>query len=209
VDLSRPYSAVAPSLDGDVLVALAGVQRPLTGREVAQLAQRGSPSAVATVLDRLVEHGLVIRKKAGRANLHELNRRHVAFPAVEALATTRATLFDRIGKLVERWALQPVNITLFGSAARGDGGTRSDIDLFVVRPANVAEDDPAWTAQVDALREEVFAWTGNHAAIVETSHLLLRAYVAFEQPVVSSLKRDGIDLAGTNLRSLLRGPERG
>jgi hypothetical protein len=209
VDLTRPYTAVAPSLDGDVLVALASVQRPLTGREVAQLAQRGSPSAVATVLDRLVEHGLVIREKAGRANLHELNRRHVAFPAVEALAATRATLFDRIGKLVERWALQPVNITLFGSAARADGGTRSDIDLLVVRPANVAEDDPAWTAQVDGLRDEVFAWTGNHAAIVELSHSILRASVAAEQPVIASLERDGIDLAGTDLRSLLRTPERG
>src|SRR4051812_1306892 len=100
MDVARPYAAVAPSLDGDVLVVLAGVTGPLTGRQVAELARRGSQSAVSAVLDRLVEHGLVLRQKAGRAHLHTLNREHVAAPAVEALARARSVLFDRIGRYV-------------------------------------------------------------------------------------------------------------
>jgi predicted transcriptional regulator len=204
MDVSRPYAAVVPSLDGDVLVALARVTKPLTGREIAQLAHRGSPSSVAAVLDRLVEHGLVLREKAGRANLHRLNREHVAAAAVEALAKARSSLFERIGRHVETWDPPVVNVTLFGSTARGDGDTRSDIDLLVVRPSDVAEGHPGWSAQIDDLTEAIFTWTGNHAAIIQTGQDRLSSFAATLTPIVDSLERDGIDLAGTNLRTLLR-----
>lgn len=206
MDVARPYAAVVPSLDGDVLVALAGVNSPLTGRQVADLARRGSPSAVTTVLDRLVEQGLVLRQKAGRAHLHTLNRAHVAAPAVEALARARSEFFDRIGQRVLTWPEpgRPVNVTIFGSTARGDGDVRSDIDLFIVRPSDVSEDDPAWERQIAELTEAVLLWSGNHAAIVQSSLALLPAIVQFDPDLVTALRSEGIDLAGTNLRTLLR-----
>jgi predicted transcriptional regulator len=211
MDVARPYSAVVPSLDGDVLVALAGVTSPLTGRQVAERAQRGSQSAVSSVLDRLVEHGLVLRQKAGRAHLHTLNRAHVAAPAVEALAKVRSNLFDRIGDQIATWpeAMRPANVTIFGSTARGDGDVRSDVDLFIVRPSSVREDEPTWERQIAELTDAVFLWTGNHAAIVQTSIDDLPEFVLVATDLVASLQSDGIDLAGTNLRSLLRTARQG
>lgn len=210
MDVARPYSAVVPSLDGDVLVALAGVTSPLTGRQVANRARRGSQSAVSAVLDRLVEHGLVLRQQAGRAQLHTLNRAHVAAPAVEALARARSELFDRISQKVLTWPeeVRPANVTLFGSAARGDGDVRSDIDLFIVRPSDVHEDETLWERQIADLTEAVFLWTGNHASIVQTSVEDLPEFILSATDLVTSLQADGVDLAGINLRTLLRGARR-
>ena len=64
MDVSRAYSAVAQTVEGDVLMVLAGTTQPLSGRRVARLAQRGSVAAVAKALDRLVRQGVVLRQEA-------------------------------------------------------------------------------------------------------------------------------------------------
>lgn len=74
MDVTRPYTAICPTLDNDVLSVLGGTSRPLTGREVSRLASRKSHTGVRAVLNRLSEHGLVDRTEAGRALLFTLNR---------------------------------------------------------------------------------------------------------------------------------------
>ena len=202
MDVSRPYTAVSSGIDIEVLVALAGTTRPLTGRRVAELvghSQRG----VLTVLDRLVEHGLVLRTAAGRALMHELNRDHLAAPAVELLAGMRAELVGRLREAFADWKVAPVHASIFGSAARGDGNTRSDVDLFVVRPASVDEEAAVWRSQVDGLIADVHSWTGNHAAIIEQAEPDLKRLQRSKPPVLKNLRRDGIDLVGTSLREVL------
>jgi Nucleotidyltransferase domain len=203
VNVSRPYSVVTPTVDGDVLVALAGTTRPLTGRHVARLVRRGSVAAVAKALDRLVEQGLVLRMQAPPASLHTLNRQHVAAPAVEALAGIRSELLGRLRQALSAWDVQPLHACLFGSAARRDGDIDSDIDIFVVRPADVDDDDVVWGEQLGYLGDEVFAWTGNRASIVELAERDIARTFRDDPPVLQSLQRDGIDLAGIPLRKLL------
>src|SRR6056297_3639885 len=65
MDLSAPYRGV--------LSVLAGTNEPLTGREVARLAN-GARSTVARILGRLVEHGVVRAEEAGPSRLYSLNR---------------------------------------------------------------------------------------------------------------------------------------
>jgi predicted nucleotidyltransferase len=154
-------------------------------------------------LDRLVEHGLVLRTAAGRALMHELNRNHLAAPAVELLAGIRTEFLSRLRDAFAEWELAPVHASIFGSAARGDGNTSSDIDLFVVRPASVDEDTGAWRAQVEALIEDVQSWTGNHVAVIEQAEADLGRLRRSNPPVLKQLRRDGIDLAGTPIRKFL------
>lgn len=142
MDTARPYLAICPTLDSDVLAVLAGTSRPLTGREVARLAGRRSHAGVLDALNRLAQHGLVDRQEAGRAFLFTLNREHLAAPAVDILAGLRTELLNRIRHTIETWQVAPTHVSLFGSTARAEGDTASDIDLFVVRPRGVAEDDP-------------------------------------------------------------------
>ena len=93
---------------------------------------------------------------------------------------------------------------MFGSAARADGDASSDIDLLIVRPGDVDEEEPNWRAQVDALGEAVRAWTGNHAGIVELGERDLDDLSRRPPPILTDLRTDAIDLAGRPVRTLLK-----
>lgn len=202
MDVARPYTAVCPTLDSEVLAVLAGTRRPMTGREIARLARR-SPRGVLEVLTRLTQHGLVDREEAGRALLFTLNREHVAAPAVDALAGMRAELLRRIRDAVASWEIQPLNVSLFGSTARGEGDTHSDIDLFVVRPDDVLDEDAQWRSQVDELTRKIQRWTGNHASIAEAAEGEITDPRWNQRPIADALSSDAILLGGTDLLQLL------
>jgi hypothetical protein len=199
MNVARPYSAVSPSLDGDVLVALSRTTRPLTGRRVAEMLAYGSPDGVRKALDRLVDQGIVRREPAGRALMHTLNREHLAAPAVEALATMRSDLLRRLRTALSSWSPPAVHASLFGSTARGDGDVDSDIDIFVVRPDPLGEEDPRWRVQRERLAADVLTWTGNHAALVESSEGQLSEMARSGAPILDALRRDAIRLGGTPL----------
>jgi hypothetical protein len=55
---------------------------------------------------------------------------------------------------------RPVHLSISGSAARDDGDTASDIEIFVVRPRDVADDDPALAR---AARHDAITVTGPEA----------------------------------------------
>lgn len=200
MDVSRPITAVVPSLEGPVLEALARTSRPLTGREVHRLTGAGSPSGVRLVLQRLVEHGLVTATEAGRATLYLANRDHIAWPAVQALTDLRQRLFTRIRDLAASWAVAPVTVAVFGSTARGDGGTDSDIDVLLV---HVEKDDDAWQSQVDDLREKVMAWTGNGCHTYDLTESEFNAHVTTEEPIVDEWRREAVLVFGAPLQRLI------
>ena len=200
MNVAKPFEALSSAVDLDVLVALSSSTTPRSGREVARRAGR-SVTGVQHVLERLVEHGLVHRLEAGRSFLYTLNRRHLLAPVVERMAGARMDLIQRLRTTVGSWRTPPAHASLFGSAARGDGDTGSDIDLFIVRPAEA--DDPGWSEQVDGLAESVRAWTGNNAAIIEVSTAELDELREDPPPVISELRRDAIDLGGVPARRLL------
>jgi predicted nucleotidyltransferase len=208
LDVAFPHSAISPTLEGDVLIALAGTTRPLTGREVARLARRGAPAAVSVALNRLVEQGLVLREEAGRAFLHRLNRDHLAAPAVLVLAGLRTALLERLRAEIGGWELQPVSAAMFGSAARGDGDTASDIDLLLVRPSQVDEADELWRTQLSQLADHVHAWTGNHASLVELTEADLPGQIATGPPALEEIQAQAIALAGIPPALLLPALER-
>jgi hypothetical protein len=203
MNVSRAYSAVTPTVEGDVLVVLAGTTQPLTGRRVARLTRRGSVAAVAKALDRLVRQGLVLRQEAPPASLYTLNRQHVAAPAVETMALIRTVLLNRLRDAFSTWNIPPLHASLFGSAAREDGDLDSDIDIFVVRPTGVDAENPTWNEQLQDIGDAVLAWTGNHAGIVDFAEQDIQRMRDESPPVLDDLRRDGIDLAGTPLRELL------
>jgi predicted nucleotidyltransferase len=199
VDVARPYAVICPTLDSGVLTVLAGTTRPLTGREIARLLDRPSHSGVLDALNRLAEHGLVDREEAGRAFLFTLNREHLAAPAAELLAQMRSELLDRLRATIASWDIAPVHVSLFGSLARGEGDTNSDIDLFVVRPKKVEREDPRWREQVDLLARQIRRWTGNRAGISEVSKTTLPSLRKDDPPILSALRTDAITIAGPDV----------
>lgn len=203
MDLSRPWALIRSPLDMEVLLVLLGTMRPLTGREVARLVRAGSQPAVNAALRRLTEHGLVRADEAGNAYLYTLNREHLGAPAVEKLADIRAELERHIRAEIREWEIAPVHASVFGSAARGDGNTRSDIDIFVVRPGRVRADDSRWRAQLERLSHRVYVWTGNHVGLSEVSAAEVRRLRRERPPIVDELLRDAITLVGAAPNDIL------
>src|SRR6266508_1198017 len=183
MDLSCPWALIRSPIDMDVLLVLRGTTRPLTGRGVARLVRNGSQPTVNASLRRLTEEGLVRAEEAGNAYLHTFNREHLGAPAIELLAGIRSELERRL---------------------RGEVDTRSDIDVFVVRPARVSEDDPRWRAQLERLSDHVYEWTGNHAGLSEVSAADVRRLRRERPPVVEELRRGAITLAGPAPTELLK-----
>lgn len=133
----------------------------------------------------------------GRNRVHELNREHVAAPAADLLAGLRLELWKRLREELAGWNPEALHASVFGSAARGDGGPDSDVDLLLVhrpvpgeqavgqapsfvgmitgflaaRAVEQMTDQEAngWRQQIDRLHGLVYSWTGNALQVVEMS----------------------------------------
>ena len=153
---------------------------------------------------RLSEHGVVKEQAGGgRATLYTLNRNHLASDAILTLTRLRIVLIDRLKEQLGTWPIQPLHASIFGSVARGDGGPASDVDIFVVRPRAVIEDDVQWRSQIDALSDAILAWTGNPASVSEITGSDIRR-LRMEQPkIVDSVIREGILLVGESATHML------
>lgn len=215
MDLSRPIASVVPTLDGPVLQVLAGTTAPLSGRRIHGLARTGSEAGVRRVLNRLAQHGLVTVTHAGAADLYVANRDHLAWPAVERLAMLRPLLLDLMRKYCASLVLHPVHVSLFGSVARGEGDTSSDIDVLLVRPeaaAGSASDDEAWEDQWVTFRSLIHSATGNPCSIFEVSQSEFHEIVRTGGSLAAEWARDTIDICGKpfaelagNARKAVRG----
>ena len=188
-----------------MLVALAGSTVQRTGRELARLSGR-SVTGVQHALDRLVDEGLVHRAQAGRSFLYLLNREHLLAPAVEVMAGARWGLVERLRELIGGWKTPTFHASLFGSAARGEGNSRSDIDLLMVRRTEIDSEDGGWRRQLDDLADRVWLWTGNPAGVVEISEGDLSRLLEERPPALEEIEQQGIDLAGTPLRKWMKTP---
>jgi hypothetical protein len=206
MDLGEPTQVLTPTLDGPVLSVLARAGEGLTPGEVCRRCWRGSEAGVRRTLGRLVSQGIVLSRPAGNAVLYAVNQDHLAAPLVMQLVDLRVTLWARLREYLAGWGVPAVHVSVFGSAARGDGDETSDIDLLVVRPEEVASDDDGWEAQLDELRGRVLAWTGNRAQIVELNLAELRQAATRRERLLDEVRRDGIGLIGAPYGSLA--PER-
>jgi predicted nucleotidyltransferase len=192
VDVAVPIRSVVPSLDGPVLGVLAATTAPLGLADVHRRAG-SSKSGIRQVLLRLVGEGLVHEVPGG----YVLNRDHLAAPAVELLANLHGELVARIRSEVEQWPDSVGLVGLFGSAARRDGDSTSDIDVLVVSDA----DDLALL--VDQLTERIQAWTGNPAQVFGLSRADLRRLRRAKEPITDTWERDLVVICGD--RRVLRG----
>lgn len=209
MNLARPLSVIAPTLDADVLQVLAGADEAFTGRQVAQMLGR-SEKGTRNVLQRLCHEGVVLRQSAGKADLYRLNRSHLAAPCILEVAQLQNELLRRIRADLESWAQPPIYAAIFGSAARGDMTLDSDIDLFVVRPDAVIDDDTAWSDHLSALCQRIAQWTGNDARPFELGEAEVVGDARSHSLLLSNVAQDAIRVIGPpdylrrNLRRIRR-----
>jgi hypothetical protein len=95
-----------------------------------------------------------------------------------------------------------VHASLFGSAARGDGGLTSDLDILLIHPDD--HEDPRWAHQLSTSGERLRRSTGNSVSWFDLGMADLTRSVRTEEPIVHEWRRDAVRLAGTDLARLLR-----
>jgi len=202
MDVSNGLSVVTPTLDAWVLRALVQTTRPLSGRQIARLVEHGSLGGVQKALARLVEQGIVLADAHPAATLFTFDRDHLAARPVIELAQLASTLAERLKGFIRSWEVQPQHAYLFGSAARQDGDTSSDVDVLLVHSEDWQEPPRAWAQQVDDLATKIRQWTGNDAGILDLSAMDLDRMKVNREAILDSWQRDGILLAGQGLPQL-------
>jgi predicted nucleotidyltransferase len=204
MELDRPFRVITPTVDGDVLAALARVESSFTPPQLHRVIGRHSEAGVRRALHRLTAQGLVHRRSAGRADLFELNRDHLAAPHVTAIATLFDEFLRRAQAHLAAWNPRCEYAALFGSAARGEMQPDSDLDILIVRPAHVDAEDPAWLEQLLHLEMAFTTWTGNDARALEWGAAEVRLGIQSGEPVLRDVLREGIRLFGPS--NYLRAP---
>jgi predicted nucleotidyltransferase len=183
---------------GRVLGTLARTTAELTLTTPADLSGV-SLAHVARIVPRLVDLGVVERRDVPPAALVRLIRDNLAARGIVALADLRYELLDELRTAAQAIEPAPVNVTLFGSFARGDDDAASDIDVVVVRPASVDEDDPGWSESIARWASHVRRVSGNPLNYVEVVEDEVPRLVGSRRPLWGAIVREGITLRGRPL----------
>ncbi|MEY2521798.1 MAG: hypothetical protein QOJ66_363 [Ilumatobacteraceae bacterium] len=200
MELASPTASLLPRATADVLRVLERTGQPLSGRTITELAGSGvNQTRVSRLLRGLVVGGIVHQVPGG----YVLNREHVAYEGIVALLGLGDKLLARISEEVALWKVPAESVTLFGSVARGQADVSSDIDLLVVRPDAVGEDDPQWADQVARVAERVCELSGNRCEVLEYSPAELHALRSEREPLLDSLLADGRTLHGRTVAELI------
>jgi predicted nucleotidyltransferase len=178
-----------------VLRVLHGVTVPMNASRIAVLSGLSKP-AVSTALGELNALGLVDSSPAGRSEVHWLVRENVY---VREMTEPVFTAEDRIPQLMEddlraAFGEDAVSIVLFGSYARGEQDTASDVDVVLVgRDADAK-------AALDAEHDRQGSWFARRYGaplspliydLAEAADLWRRA-----PALLASLNEDGLVVSG-------------
>jgi len=183
-----------------ILRVLSASPQPLSGRQVGELSRLSHRGAIQA-LESLVELGAVRQRRVGAAYQYSLSRGNMAVETIIAPSLkAEASLLDDLKKnIIAEFSGKAVNLTLYGSLARGTGKRGSDIDVLAVakddRRKKELEDKAA--AGIPFFRERYNAVLSLHCYTV----LELRSRKNL--PLLKSITREGAALSGKPLRELM------
>jgi predicted nucleotidyltransferase len=199
MDLGSPVLDVSPAVRGALLQTLARLEQPVTRRRLAEAAGV-APGNASAVIEELIRAGLVSETVAGRSSMVVLNRDHLAAGPVLALAGLRGELIRRLRTRLSAWP-EIGAAWLFGSVARGDADSNSDVDVLIVSDDLQSRD---LHERISLLQADVRRWTGNDLQLVEHSPSSWRKLVRDKSPLVEQIRLDGVALAGDTASSTKR-----
>lgn len=201
VDFVHPVQAVVPGAQGRVLAVLAETTAPLNLSTLARLAGV-SVAQASRVMPGLVELGLVERREIPPSSQFRLIRENVAAQAIIELARSREAALSQIGSSAADFPIPPVSVIVFGSIARGDADRESDLDVIVVRPDDVDDDDDAWATAIERWRSAAQAIAGNTVEVLEVTHHEARTKLSDNAQLWRDVARDGTVVYGLTMNEL-------
>ncbi len=114
----------------------------------------------------------------------------------------RETVLAELGVQAEALEPNPVSVIVFGSFARGEADSDSDLDVLFVQPQGVNDDDHRWVAAVEGWRQFARRLTGNRVAILETDESSVGRLLRSRKTLWSEVARNGIVVYGKSIDGL-------
>lgn len=196
MDYLSPIEAVIPGAQGRVLRVLANTQQELTMRSVASLA-RVSVGQTANVLRRLTALGLVERRNSGSAALVRLARENEAVLTLLRLNGLRDFVLSRLKQEAATIQPSPASLVVFGSFARGEARSGSDIDVLVVDPPGLSSEvEQGWEDGLAAWADAASCQAGNPVNLLRMSLDEFHDFKDRSESLWSEIQRDGVLIAG-------------
>lgn len=188
MQLQNPLRAICPALEADVLNALADGRPSTSGALVRERGIDASVSGVRRCLARLEENGVVNAGYLGNRVEYSLNAQHMLANLVIEASKVTDRFIGFLGDQISRWEEQPLQVTLFGSAARREMRNDSDIDLLFVVPDGAS--DQLYEA-ISNLAVDAYRLTGN-----DVRPMIYEVSEVHRAPVFDSIEHDGTHLFG-------------
>lgn len=204
VDFRRPLEAVIPGAQGRILAVMLRTSGELNLRTVARLAGVSIAQA-SRVLPGLVDLGVIERREVPPSSLFRLVPEHIATQLLLDLSNVRGRMIAEMGRAAGKIRPVPVSVIAYGSFARGDGDVGSDIDVIIVRPTGIDEDDEQWLRTTERWRTTVNRMSGNVVEVLEVDADDVEKKLAGKSSLWSDVRRDGVVLFGSAIGELLSG----
>jgi len=200
MNLSEPLDGLTSPVEAAVLRVLSRADAGFSGRQLHALAGVGSTSSVHRAINHLAHVGLVTSESRPPAIIYRPNRHHVLWPVVElaleartrALGGIRDFCLEEVPSEVPEEAR--ITLLLYGSVARRESNTESDIDLLIVFPDDF---DPEARADFNyRLGEHVERLTGNEAQLSSLARAEFETRFAERDRFIANVAGDAIHLYG-------------
>jgi len=201
MDFVRPVQAVIPGAQGRILAVLAETSAELNLRTISRLSGVSLAHA-SRIMPVLVDLGVVGRREAPPSALFQFIPENVASRAITALTCTRKIVLKELEVAASQIDPAPLSVIVFGSLARGQADSASDIDVLVVRPRSVDEDDDAWHRGLDGWRKHACLVAGNRVEVLEVDEDAAGRSLRRHKPLWTDIERDGVVIFGSGLPAL-------
>ena len=190
-----------PTRVGVLRLLLRHADVPFTGREVARKLGL-SASNVATALRSLQRLGIVRSMVKGKAILYQANRQHILMPSLWALFEFENDLLrSALRELPVEWEAYARSVILYGSVARGEESSDSDVDLCVVTRSSGAR--RRIERKLEGSHADFYLRTGNRLAPLVLSAPTFCARYRRRDPLILQIAREGRVVFGETLGELL------
>lgn len=185
-----------------MLAVLADTTAELNLRTIAELAGVSQAQA-SRVLPRLVQLGVVDRREVPPSSLFRLVPEHLMVRLLSDLVRSKEIVLAEMGRSAGEVDGPPVSVIAFGSFVRGDADAESDLDVVVVRPADIDEADDSWSDSLAQWRQQVRRFTGNRVDVLEVAATEVASRLSSGRDMWPMVRQEGVVIFGSSIDELV------
>ncbi len=203
MDFRKPIEEVIPGAQGKLLNVFAHTSTNLSTSTAARLSGV-SVAQASRILPELARMGILERTEVPPSVTYRFVSDNLASQAISFLSRIREVAIDELRRLALAKVDPSISLVLFGSFARADADSESDIDVLLVHPDD-NQNPEEWSDGVEEWRRSAQLLTGNEVELMAVNQSEVSRLFDSGRPVWSDIQTDGIAIIGRSLDELRSG----